>query len=769
MKDLVKISAVKGQAATSDMLRAAAIHFTAALCGFAASRSVIASSLMPFGISCMAGVPVWLTPAATIGAFCGYFIPAIGSGGFRYITTLFAILAIKLLLSTYKKLMDEPLFLGGISFAVCCVTSFISLSGVSSNPLLLLTEALLSAVCTYFTARSVSALQKNTAGLSPDELAALLICVSVLITGLYSIRPAGISVGRTLSVLLILICAKFGGTLSGAISGIAVSFSAVLCDSSPQSAVIYALAGLMAGIFSSYGKYAQLTALLISSAIGVILSPITTDTALQLIESVLGATVFLLIPRSLTLILGRYLCIRPHIISTDGIKRSVTMRLGLAANALSDVSQTVEQVSKELSRINTPDFSGVLSGIEREACSGCKLRLHCWESKKNSTIEAILAMTKAVKAGERSPESAAPSDIRGRCLRIEKLGSAVFHNYSEFASKTAAENRIEDVRSVVSDQFDGISSMLTDLGLDIKREENYDHSTALTAAEALKNINIYADECCCTIDKFGRMSLKIKLKRREELIINKRQIMKLISLVCDRDFDIPNISEVGKNIFITMSERAVYRVQVGVHQISAAHSGLCGDAYQYFFDGQGHFVMILSDGMGTGGRAAVDGAMASGLMARLLKAGFGYDCSLRILNSSMLFKSTDESMASVDIASIDLFSGELLLHKAGAAPTVIRRSGRSGKAESTSLPVGILREIGFDSAAIRLKVNDIVLLMSDGAISEGTDWIRKEIEEWEDGNAEDLAEHICECARRRRSDEHEDDITVMAAILHRAV
>ena len=103
MKDLVKISAVKGQAATSDMLRAAAIHFTAALCGFAASRSVIASSLMPFGISCMAGVPVWLTPAATIGAFCGYFIPAIGSGGFRYITTLFAILAIKLLLSTYKK------------------------------------------------------------------------------------------------------------------------------------------------------------------------------------------------------------------------------------------------------------------------------------------------------------------------------------------------------------------------------------------------------------------------------------------------------------------------------------------------------------------------------------------------------------------------------------------------------------------------------------------------------------------------------------------
>ena len=113
--------------------------------------------------------------------------------------------------------------------------------------------------------------------------------------------------------------------------------------------------------------------------------------------------------------------------------------------------------------------------------------------------------------------------------------------------------------------------------------------------------------------------------------------------------------------------------------------------------------MILSDGMGTGGRAAVDGAMASGLMSRLIKAGFGYDCSLRILNSSMLFKSTDESLATVDIASIDLFTGETKLYKAGAAPTIVRRSGKTGKVQSTSLPAGILREIGFDKAVVKCK------------------------------------------------------------------
>ncbi|MFQ8953106.1 MAG: hypothetical protein ACLR56_08895 [Oscillospiraceae bacterium] len=47
---------------------------------------------------------------------------------------------------------------------------------------------------------------------------------------------------------------------------------------------------------------------------------------------------------------------------------------------------------------------------------------------------------------------------------------------------------------------------------------------------------------------------------------------------------------------------------------------------------------------------------------------------------SMLFKSTDESLATVDISSIDLYNGQVELYRLGQ-PTVIRRSGRTGKAE----------------------------------------------------------------------------------------
>lgn len=133
----------------------------------------------------------------------------------------------------------------------------------------------------------------------------------------------------------------------------------------------------------------------------------------------------------------------------------------------------------------------------------------------------------------------------------------------------------------------------------------------------------------------------------------------------------------------------------------------------------------------------------------------------------MLFKSSDESLATLDIASIDLFTGDTRFYKAGAAPTIVRQGKHSGRAESHSLPIGILKPVAFDTAVIKLRHKDIVLLVSDGVTFDGTEWIRQELEYWEDGGAQDLAEHICDCARRRYRNERPDDITVLAAILQK--
>ncbi len=768
MKELVKISAAGGQARKTELISAGLYHAAAALSGFAASRAVVFGSLLPFGLSMIAGAPQIYTPSVAIGVFLGYFIPAVGNGGFRYIAAMLAILAIKLLLSGYKRIVKNPLFLSFICLISSALTAAVTLGGQPLAIINLIAEVLLSAGATFFVCRTGRCLDKFSAGLSGDELTCLLIVASILLTGLSGITLYHISLGRVLGIFLILACSKYGGTIAGAVGGIVVSFSAALTGAPTVTYTLYAFGGLMAGVFATLGRYAQLSAVAAAGFICSAADGFETPIAPIMVEIILGSALFLSLPRGAGIHLGKLFSCCPKVTVPTGVKKALTLRLNLASSALSDVSQTVEQVSSELSRINAPDFSQVLSRIENDACAGCSRRIHCWEHKRDDTVNAVLEMTKAVKGGEYMPASEAPEEFKGRCGRTQRMGEAVFRHYSDYASRMAAESRIDEVRSVVSDQFEGISNMLCDLAADFDNDERFDNAAALTAATALKNLDIRIEECSSRIDRFGRMTLEFKLKKNKETVLNRMHIMKLLSLACERDFDIPNISEVGQDIYITVSEHAAFVADIGVQQSSASGSQLCGDAYNYFNDGKGHLVMVLSDGMGTGGRAAVDGAMASGLMSRLLKADFGYECSLRILNSSMLFKSTDESLATMDIASIDLYTGMTELYKAGAAPTLVRRSGRAGKAESTSLPVGILRDIGFDRAAIKLKVGDILLLISDGAASEGTEWIRAELEAWRDGSAEDLAEHICECAKRRRTSPREDDITVMAAIIEKA-
>ena len=770
LKNIVKVSNQTQNFKPIEIIIASGYHISIALLGIVSTRGIVLDKLLPFGLSFLAGCSLTYTPAAAIGVFLGYFIPAAGSSGFKYLASLFAILSIKLLLGNYKKLISNPLFLSLISLLASFFTSAVTISGLGGNIIDTVLESLLCTAATFFFAKCFLILSRTEKiGFSAEEFSILIICISLLLIGLSSVTLSGISLGRIIGITIILTAAKYGNISYGAISGTAVAFTALITGVSGNIAITYAFAGLLAGVFSSLGKYSEVVILIIISFIGSVTTADTELISITVIEALLGSILFLVIPRNVGIYLSKIFCASPKLAIPESFKKTLTMRLNLAAGALKDVSQTVEKVSMELSKINSPDFTTVINSIEQDACKGCKLRTHCWETKREQTVDAILEMTKAIKHGQNSPENAATEEFKGRCVRLSGVANASYRRYSDYASRIAAENRIDEVRSVVSDQFDGISSMLCDLAEDFDNDEQFNSLAAENTAAALKNINIFVDECSGRIDKYGRMTLELKLKKTAELVINKLSVMKIASLVCERDFDIPIVSEVGGNIFIVLNEKAEIQVDIGIEQISANESSLCGDAYKYFNDGRGHFIMVLSDGMGTGGRAAVDGAMASGLMARLIKAGFGYDCSLRILNSSMLFKSTDESLATVDIASIDLYTGMTSLYKAGAAPTVLRRSGKTGKAESSSLPVGILRNISFDKANIKCKAGDIIVLMSDGVVAEGTDWLRTEISAWQNGSAQELSEHLARTAKRRRTDKHQDDITVMCAILNKAV
>lgn len=765
-----KIASVKEKTEmnSTELIYAVITHIVTFFAAYFCTKASVLGKYLPFGISAAAGCPFSLLPTAAVSAILGYFFPLTGQGGFRYMAATVSVLAIRLLTSKIKFTKENPLFLGFMGLLCTFFTGVATLRGLPGGVTFSAIEALLAGCGAYFIFKGSFALENCEAGLSNEQAAGVIITISIVLLGFSSYSFDGIVLGRIAFIILLLLSARQSGAGAGAILGIAAALCSALLGASAPIIISLCFGGLISGVFADVGKFAESLSFAGAAMLGAVIGGFNEETVNLLIEAFIACGIYIMIPKTVIRKLSKFFAGRVTVIRPDGLKKALTMRLKFAGDALNDVSATVENVSAELSKINSPDFKKVLSRIEGDACKGCSMQIFCWETKYDQTLAAIIDMTKAVRNGESNLERFCDEEFRCRCIRSNRVGSAVYKHYTEYASKMAAEKRIEEVRSVVTDQFSGMAKMLSSLANEFDTDERFDTASATRVAAALKNIDIVAAQCGVKIDKNERITVDICVKGGKDIVLNRADIMRVLCVACDRDFDPPCITVSGDDAYITASEHAYYSADIGVNQIGSNGQAIIGDSYDYFFDGKGQLVLILSDGMGTGGRAAVDGAMASGLMSRLIKSGFDFDAALKILNSSMLFKSTDESLATLDITVIDLFSGKTQLLKAGAAPTLVRRNGKAGKAQSTSLPAGILRGVSFDKAVITLKKGDIILMMSDGAVSEGTDWISAEIESWGDGSAQALAERISKCARRRRTDKKEDDITVIAAILKTA-
>ncbi|MBR6392375.1 MAG: SpoIIE family protein phosphatase [Eubacterium sp.] len=213
-------------------------------------------------------------------------------------------------------------------------------------------------------------------------------------------------------------------------------------------------------------------------------------------------------------------------------------------------------------------------------------------------------------------------------------------------------------------------------------------------------------------------------------------------------------------------ERPNYSLCVGFAQHSA-QGHLCGDTVKILNDSKGHSILIISDGMGKGSRAALDGAMGAGLLSKLLGAGFGFDSALKTVNSALLIKSNDESLATLDVANIDLFTGKCEIYKAGAPASFIIRNESLIRCELASMPAGILRGIEFAKRTAVLKLNDLIVLMSDGISELGDEWLSDLLLNTRSLEPQRAAELVVEEAIKIADEKTIDDMSIIIARLER--
>lgn len=751
----------------NDFVRNGAVNFIYLLCGLLVSRGTLLGTLAPFGASYAAAVPKKYLFSSLVGTAFGYILLK-PTDSFRYIAVIVAIGALRWLMGDIEKVSKSRLFAPLAAFLPTLATGiallFASTSTLSSFADCFI-EAVLSGAAAYFISVSVQ-LADEKRGISAytrQETASLVMTGCVLILAFGSLTFENISLGRIIAITAVLLCARYGGVNGGAVCGIATG--AVFSIASRAQGFVcggFAFGGLMAGMFAPVGKLGCAIAFLISNGIMSLAFGQNTQLAAVLIESLIGSVVFMVLPKEVGNIISPVFSNEKNSSLGETLRKNIVMRLDFASKAIYNVRNDVNSVSDKLKDLYSPSFSVVCENVEKEVCNNCGLKTYCYEHRQGVTRDDFFRLEELLEAQGRISESDVEDAFVKNCCKKGEIARSMNLNYREYLSAIEAQRRVSDVRGVVAGQFSGVSDILSDLSDEFKNTMRCDLDSSERIISALSALGAIPVECICLVSDGGRMSVELELSSKGDSKLSKGTIMREVSKCCGRRFDLPTVTCEGDRIRAALCEMPVYDVEIGSDQHIANNGRLCGDCLDYFNDGFGKTYALVCDGMGTGGRAAVDGNMAVSVMGRLLRSGLSADSSLQIVNSALMVKSEDESLSTLDLTGVDLYTGKVTLKKAGAPATFVRKNGRVTVREMPSLPVGILNGVKFSSDTVNLSSGDMVVMVSDGVITGDEKWLEKLIRSWNEGSTQELARAVVDEAIKRRGDSPDDDITALA-------
>ena len=162
----------------------------------------------------------------------------------------------------------------------------------------------------------------------------------------------------------------------------------------------------------------------------------------------------------------------------------------------------------------------------------------------------------------------------------------------------------------------------------------------------------------------------------------------------------------------TSPVRPFYTPRVAVW--SNRPEGENGDRCVYFSGVQSRYYVILCDGMGTGIGATQESRQATGMLRRLLQAGFPAEYALQSLNSLCALRDRAGAVT-VDLAEIRLDSGKTTLYKWGSAPSYLVSHGGAERIGAPGPPPGIWMESQPETVhSITLRREQILVMVSDG-------------------------------------------------------
>ncbi|MBQ9167398.1 MAG: SpoIIE family protein phosphatase [Oscillospiraceae bacterium] len=257
----------------------------------------------------------------------------------------------------------------------------------------------------------------------------------------------------------------------------------------------------------------------------------------------------------------------------------------------------------------------------------------------------------------------------------------------------------------------------------------------------------------------GHAQAAFELHRSLQAEEQAQELREIAAQVLDIPMDVAKVEEAR----VLLAETPLWAVESGMAACGVDGSRENGDTYWLGHLSDGRYLAALSDGMGHGALARQESGQTVTLLRLCLEAGYTRAQTLTAVNGMMLLASRGERFSTVDLVTIDLWTGQATLDKLGAAASRLLRGRSMTELTGDALPLGILETVDSRTCMLRLHTGDELVLMTDGvedafaSKSELDEAIREAMSE---PSAQTAADRLLRTAREAQGG-RKDDMSVI--------
>lgn len=393
-------------------------------------------------------------------------------------------------------------------------------------------------------------------------------------------------------------------------------------------------------------------------------------------------------------------------------------RIERYARSFQRLAHTFYEMPDHQEQLTQTEVQTIFDGVKRELCQDCPGREICWGEKEYQTYQKVYRLLQVTEEGDPEKILRAQGDWIGECSQALRFTEILRRYFFEAREELLYRNRLIENRLAVAEQLNEVARLIQRISSDVSSISQAPEGMEEKIRRQMQKQHIVVKQVWVLSRPDEKWRIFITMRTRGGQCVTMREVARHLSQVCgcsmapSRDSRAVLNSELRTVLF---TEDVNYKVLYGVARVTKERETVSGDNYACACTDE-QFVMCLSDGMGSGIEASRESEAVVELLEEFVTSGFSRETAARMVNSALVLQRGDGMFSSVDVCSLDLYTGICEFLKAGAATTFIRRSGWVETITSASLAAGLVQQLDFEKTSKKLYDGDYLVMVTDGVL-----------------------------------------------------